>query len=99
MKENKIIKVLDAAKNSNGLNFNEIKHTCGIDTDFVIAYLNYKDICIWGLNNHIINVKEDKADYIIKELIEERRERRLNNLKWIITTTISLVALFLSIFN
>lgn len=97
MNSKKIIKVLEDAKKNRGLSRKEIEMICGKDTSLILGILLRYDACIICENDRISRVKDENAAILIEELSERQREKDIEKRRWVITTTISIVALVLSI--
>lgn len=99
MYANKIITLLDKVKSNKGLSRKEVEDICGKETSFIIALLRKYDACLICDNDRISMVKDGNAAILIEELLERKKEKKRDNIRWIVTTTISVIALLLSIFS
>jgi hypothetical protein len=99
MDEKKIIKVLEEVKSKKGLSRKEIEEICGSETSFILGFLQKHDACFICENDRISRVKDENAALLVEELIERKKERKRDNIRWAVTTAISVIALILSIFS
>lgn len=99
MDERKIIKVLEEVKSKNGLSRKEIEAICGSETSFILGFLQKNDACFICENDRISRIKDENAALLVEELLERKKEKKRENVRWGVTTAISVVALILSIFG
>lgn len=99
MDEKKIIKVLEEVKTRKGLNRKDIEEICGSETTFILGFLQKHDACFICENDRISRIKDENAAILIEELLERKKEKKRDNIRWAVTTAISVIALILSIFG
>lgn len=97
MDKKKIIKVLEEVKKNKGLSRDKVETICGKDTDLILGILLRHNACMICDNDRISRVNDENAAILIEELSERQREKDMEKRRWVITTTISIVALVLSI--
>ncbi len=97
MNNKKIIKVLEEVKKNKGLSRDKVEAICGKDTDLILGILFRHNACVVCDNDRISRVNDENAAILIEELSERQREKDIEKRRLVITTTISIVALVLSI--